>query len=191
MNTFSFTPGMVVVNAFNRETFIFTKPEKPEYAEFEVHLEPGGSGGGNAISHVHPATDETFTVRSGRLGVSINGVMNTLESGESITVPRGAPHFFVNAHEGDTEIVVRFTPAQKQLRFFLNFSTATVTHPEWFSAKGEPPLLLMALTLHTFKDHFYVAGPPIWLQKLLFAALSPIARLRGYRILVGPHTEIG
>jgi len=42
------------------------------------------------------------------------------------------------------------------------------------------------LALHTFKDHLYGAGPPIWLQKLLFAALSPLARLVGYRVLVRP-----
>jgi hypothetical protein len=44
----------------------------------------------------------------------------------------------------------------------------------------------MALTLHTFKDHFYVAGPPVWLQKMLFATLAPIARLLGYKVVVSP-----
>ena len=46
MDTFSFTPGLTLVNAFNHETFIFTTPESAEVAEFEVHLGPGGSGGG-------------------------------------------------------------------------------------------------------------------------------------------------
>ncbi|WP_262298291.1 cupin domain-containing protein [Microvirga sesbaniae] len=186
MASLSFAPGLTLENAFNEETFVFTTPESAEAAEFEVRLGPGGSGGGNAMAHIHPKTDETFTVRSGRLTVSINGQMHDLRPGETITVPNGKPHFFRNAHAGDTVVVIRFTPAQHQLRFFLNFATIAQNHPEWFGAKGEPSFLLMALTLHAFKDHFYVAGPPVWVQKLLFATLAPVARLLGYTVVVKP-----
>jgi len=186
MDSISFTPGMTLVNAFNHETFVFTTPESAEAAEFEVRLGPGGSGGGDAMAHIHPETDETFTVRSGLLNVSVDGHEHELRPGETMTVPRGKPHFFRNAHDDDTVLVVRFTPAQHQLRFFLNFGTIAQNHPEWFGPKGEPSFLLMALTLHTFKGHFYVAGPPVWVQKLLFATFAPIARLMGYKVVVGP-----
>src|SRR5215212_83326 len=73
MTSPAFTPGTTLVIPFNRETFIFTKPESPEVAEFEVRLGPGGSGGGNALAHIHPKADEEFTVRSGRLAVVIDG----------------------------------------------------------------------------------------------------------------------
>jgi quercetin dioxygenase-like cupin family protein len=179
----AFTPGTTLVNPFNRETFIFTKPENPEVAEFEARLGPGGSGGGNALAHIHPKADEEFTVRSGRLHVSVAGVVHALGPGQTMVVPRGTAHFFTNAHEGDTELVIRFKPGQNHLRFFHAFATATQTHPEWFGAKGEPKLLGMALALHTYKDHLYLAGPPIWLQKVVFAALSPLARLAGYQAL--------
>jgi quercetin dioxygenase-like cupin family protein len=186
MDLLLFTPGLTLVNAFNDETFVFTTPESTEAAEFEVRLGPGGSGGGNAMAHIHPKTDENFTVRSGRLTVSIDGQIHQLQLGETITIPAGKPHFFRNAHEGDTAVIIRFTSAQHQLRFFLNFATIAQNRPEWFGSKGEPSFLLMALTLHTFKDHFYVAGPPVWMQKMLFATLAPIARLMGYKMVVGP-----
>ena len=186
MTSLEIAPGTTLVNPFNRETFLFTKPESPEVTEFEVCLGPGGSGGGDALAHTHPKADEEFTVRSGWLNVSINGVSHALGPSETITVPRGTVHFFVNAHEGDTALVIRFRPGQSHLRFFYAFAAAAQTHPEWFGPKGEPKLLGMALALHTFKDHLYLAGPPIWLQKLLFAALAPIARLAGYRALVTP-----
>jgi quercetin dioxygenase-like cupin family protein len=186
MGSFSFTPGLTLVNTFNDETFVFTTPESADLAEFEVRLGPGGSGGGNAMAHIHPKTDETFTVRSGLLSVAIDGQMHQLRPGETITVPRGKQHFFRNADKGDTLAIVRFTPAQHQLRFFLNFATIAQNRPEWFGSKGEPSFLLMALTLHTFKDHFYVAGPPIWVQRIVFATLAPIARLLGYKVVVGP-----
>ena len=183
MTSPAFKPGTTLVNPFNRETFIFTKSESPEVAEFEVRLGPGGSGGGNALSHIHPKADEEFTVLSGQLHVCVAGVNHALGPGETLIVPRGTAHFFTNAHEGDTELVIRLTPGQNHLRFYFAFATATQTHPEWFGAKGEPKLLGMALALHTYKDHLYLAGWPIWLQKLLFAALSPLARLAGYRAL--------
>src|SRR4029453_16573300 len=89
MDPLLFTPGLTLVNAFNDETFVFTTPENSEAAEFEVRLGPRGSGGGNAMAHIHPKTDETFTVRSGLLTVSINGQMHELRPGETITVPTG------------------------------------------------------------------------------------------------------
>ena len=39
------------------------------------------------------------------------------------------------------------------------------------------------------KPHIYLAGIPIFLQKLLFASLAPIARLMGYRIEIKPFAE--
>jgi NAD(P)H-flavin reductase len=87
-----------------------------------------------------------------------------------------------NAHDGPTEVTIRFTPAQSQLRFFICFATIAATRPDWFDAQGVPHKLLMALMLHTHRGHFYLAGPPIWLQKVMFAALAPIARLKGYRL---------
>jgi len=187
-DTVDYTPGTTLVNPFNRETFIFQQRESTDIAEFEVRLGPGGSGGGNALRHVHPKAEEEFTVKTGRLNVSIDGLMHLLGPGETIIVPRGKAHFFSNAHQGDTQAVIRFTPAQNHLRFFFNFAMAAQTHPKWFGPLGQPKLLGMALALHTFKDHLYLAGPPIWLQKLLFAALSPLARLLGYRALIPPKT---
>ena len=151
-----YTPGTTLVNPFNKETFIFMQPESTEMAEFEVRLGLGGSSGGNALCHVHPKADEEFTVKAGRLNVSIDGVMHLLGSGETITIPRGKVHFFANAYDGDTQAVVRFTPAQNHLRFFFNFAMAAQTHPQWFGRRGEPKLLGMALALHTFNDHLYL-----------------------------------
>ena len=52
-----------------------------------------------------------------------------------------------------------------------------------------PHKLLMALMLNTYRGHFCLAGPPVWLQKVMFAALAPIARLKGYRLPLVPATR--
>ena len=147
-----------MVSACNKETFIFTgRTDDAEVARFDVVLGKGGSGGGNALVHVHP-----------------------------LVVPRGRPHYFLNGWDGDTEFTVEFRPAQQHLLFFANFARLTAEHPEWFSAKGDPDFLLISASLDTFRDHIYLARPPVFVQKLMFAALAPIARLVGYRAVVKP-----
>lgn len=185
-------PGQPTVlrNAMNREIFVFAEtPDDRESTAFRVILDAGGSGGGNALVHVHPLADETFSVITGRLKVTLAGAEHVVPAGERFTIPRGSPHFFRNGHDGATEAEVRFTPAQRHRDFFMTFARIAESRPDWFSAKGDPHLLLIALFLHGFRDHLYLAGPPVALQKLLFAALAPIARWRGYAVGVPGGTR--
>jgi mannose-6-phosphate isomerase-like protein (cupin superfamily) len=181
------TRGTRLRNAFNKETFVFSGPlDNPGIARFGVILEKGGSGGGNALVHVHPDAEEHFSVRSGRIKVVVDGREQLVDAGGTAIVRRGRPHYFANVGDGNAELEISFSPAQQHLRFFANFATLTVKQPSWFSSAGDPNFLLIALVLHTYSDHLYLAGVPIWLQKLLFAALAPLARLRGYRMAIEP-----
>jgi mannose-6-phosphate isomerase-like protein (cupin superfamily) len=183
----SLRQGAVLRNPFNRETFIFSGPaDDPEVARFEVTLEAGGSGGGNAFPHVHPLADERFAVRTGRLKVVVDGKECFVDRGHDILVPRGRPHFFANAHQGSTEMTVELRPAQQHVRFFANFASLTQNRAEWFSKTGVAHLLLMALVLHRYPNHLYGARLPIFLQKLLFAMLAPVAKLKGYKLEIEP-----
>lgn len=182
--------GTRITNAYNKETFVFTHPvDDTAPARFDVVLGAGGTGGGNAVPHIHPKTDEVFYVHSGRVMVMIDGVEHFGEPGDSVTVPAGATHFFKNAHDGETHMTVSFTVEQQHLRFFLDLAAATVLLPQAFKRDGAAKLLPTALKLHLYSDHLYVAGPPIWVQKALFATLAPLARLVGYRLLVPPQGE--
>jgi mannose-6-phosphate isomerase-like protein (cupin superfamily) len=181
--------GAVLRNAFNKETFIFSGPvDDPDAARFDVVLEQGGSGGGNALVHVHPRADEHFTVKTGRIKVVVDGRERIVGPGECAIVPRGRPHYFANASEGNSEITIEFRPSQQHVRFFANFASIAQNRPEWFSVAGDPDLLLVALTFNTYRDHLYLAGIPAMVQKALFAVLAPIARLRGYRMEIEPKS---
>ena len=48
-------------------------------------------------------------------------------------------------------------------------------------AKGRPSLLQAALTVPEFDGVIRFTEPPRVVQKVLFGALAPVARLRGYR----------
>jgi len=43
--------------------------------------------------------------------------------------------------------------------------------------------------LHTYRDHLYLAKLPILVQKILFAVVAPLARLRGYRMMIEPARQ--
>lgn len=180
--------GTRIRNRFNGETFIFTRiDENPDELEFDVFLECGGMLTGTGRQHIHPNSVEEFIVRSGVLRIMVDGGWKTLGPGESFVVPRGTPHLFRNGHDGETLFTAKFRPAHEFLRLFLNMSTNTTSNPHWYDAKGEPPLLLQAQALHAFYGHAYGHGIPIWFQKLIFALLSPVARLKGYRLAVPPR----
>ena len=183
--------GAVIRNRFNGETFTFSGPlDDRQVARFDVTLEKGGTGGANAFVHIHPVADERFTVRSGRLKVVLDGKECFLGAGEDIVVPRGRPHFFANANEGTTEMTVELRPAQQHVRFFANFASLAQNRPEWFSHTGVAHLLLMALVLRRYPNHLYGARLPVLVQKLLFAALAPVARLRGYALEIEPKSRV-
>ncbi len=179
--------GTVLRNDFNQEAFVFSGAiDDPDVARFEGILQAGGSNGGGGLVHVHPGADEHFTVKSGRLKVVVDGKETVLNPGETAIVPRGRPHFFANINDQETRFVTEFRPAQQHLRFFANFGTTCEKRKGWFSKEGKPDFLLMALILNAYRDHLYLAGPPVFLQKLIFTICAPIARMKGYRLEIAP-----
>jgi hypothetical protein len=56
-----------------RKAFIFTATDDPNVTSFDVVLGKRGSGGGNALVHVHPLAEERFLVTSGRIKVVVDG----------------------------------------------------------------------------------------------------------------------
>ena len=181
-------PGTRIRNPLQGETFIFTHvDETADEVRFDVFLERGGMTTGSGRQHIHPKSDEEFIVREGRLKVMVAGAWHELGAGDHIIIPRGTPHLFRNGHDGETLFTTRFSPPQAFLRFFVNMAQNTANNANWYSAKGEPHLLLLAQRLHTYKDHAYGHGIPVWFQKALFAALSPVAWLKGYRLAVRPR----
>jgi hypothetical protein len=180
--------GTRIPNQFNGETFIFTHVDEDVLeVQFDVFLEGGGMLTGTGRQHFHPYSDEEFMVRQGRLKLMVDGEWHTLGPGEALTVSRGTPHLFRNGHDRETLFTTKFRPGMQFLRMFLNMSSNTANHPEWYDARGEPPLLLQTMALLAYRGHGYGQGIPVWLQRLVFAVLTPIALMRGYRLAVPPR----
>jgi quercetin dioxygenase-like cupin family protein len=129
--------------------------------------------------HVHPHSVETFTVVRGVLSVRIDGRDDQLTPGGRMSVPAGTPHDLWNAGDEAAMVVVEVSPGGRfdtMIRnlFFLAADGKT-------DAKGRPGLLQASLLAQEFADVIRFTTPPAIVQRVVFGALAPIARLRGLR----------
>ncbi len=94
-------------------------------------------------------------------------------------MPAGVRHDWWNG--GDEEALVRLEvrPAARFEAMMLNlFGLAQDGRT---NARGLPNLLQLALLVREFRDVIRFTRPPQVVQLVLFGALTPVARLLGYR----------
>lgn len=143
---------------------------------YELYIRPGGAVTGE---HIHPIVEERFTLQRGRVGFRINGQASIAEPGVQITVPPGVAHDWWNAGTEEALVLLEVSPAARFEEMIVNLFG--LAQDGKTNAKGMPNLLQAALFAREFADVLYFTQPPRWVQRLLFAALAPLARLVGYR----------
>ena len=140
----------------------------------DLYARPGAAVVGE---HVHPHSSEAFTVVRGTLGVRVDGVERHVEPGTRVVVPPGTPHDWWNAGEDTAWVIVEVDPGRRFETLIRNlFGLARDGRTD---AKGRPGLLQAALLSREFDDTIRFTSPPRAVQRPLFAALAPLARLRG------------
>lgn len=129
--------------------------------------------------HFHPEQAERFEVLSGRLAVTLGGRDVVLGQGDELDVPPGTPHE-MSALEPGTRARWEVRPAG---------STEAMMRTLWGLAaegrvdhRGVPPLPVIAALARRHGDDFRLASPPWPVQRVVFALLSPLARLRRWRM---------
>ena len=153
-----------------------TEDSGGELLVVDGYVLPGGAVAGE---HVHPAIEESFTVVSGQVGFRIDGRESIAEPGERLHVPAGTAHDWWNAGEKEAHAVVEISPGQRFEKMTLNFFG--LAQDGRTNSKGIPNLLQAAIFAREFSDVLYFTKPPLVVQRLLFGALSAIARSLGYR----------
>ena len=128
--------------------------------------------------HVHPNQESRAEVIAGTLCFVVEGQERRLGPGEAITIPAGTPHYFVNDGTDDAVSIQEFRPALRTADFFKTlFELAE--HGK-LDKRGMPSLLTLALLGPRFADEIRAVSPPWPVQRLAFAVLAPVARIRGY-----------
>jgi quercetin dioxygenase-like cupin family protein len=167
--------------------------ENPVTRERAVILElPWQNAGGRAVAemtalpgarvvgeHLHPAIHESFSVIRGELTVIRDGQRSTLRAGEGAQIEAGVWHDWFNEADVDAVVRVEVTPGERFAHLIETlFGLAREGH---VNAKGMPDLLQLALIAQEFSDVIVFRKPPPSVQRVVFGALGPIARRRGYR----------
>jgi mannose-6-phosphate isomerase-like protein (cupin superfamily)/uncharacterized protein YndB with AHSA1/START domain len=156
------------------------------YTEVEAIGRPRGF---IRLMHVHADQDETHTVLEGVLRVKLHGKVHELHVGESITVPRGAPHYQLPGGPGSGRTRVRWTPSGRIEEFLERLGALSRSgqltklgyprplagaafvrdlgasgHGAWPSLKTQQRfangLLRLASREYEFVDEWDVAAPP-------------------------------
>jgi quercetin dioxygenase-like cupin family protein len=129
--------------------------------------------------HRPPAIVERFMVLEGELSVKRDGRESVLHQGESAVIEPDVWHDWWNASDRDARVRVEITPGER-FAFMIEtlFGLAQLGHT---NSKGMPHPLQLALFASEFSDVIVFRSPPPLLQRVIFGALAPIARWRGYR----------
>ncbi len=132
-----------------------------------------------AGEHLHPALHEHFSVRGGELTMLRDGQRSVLRAGEEAHIEPGVWHDWWNAGDVDAVVRVEITPGERFAHMIETlFGLAREGHVD---KRGMPDPLQLALFATEFSDVAVFRKPPAAVQRVLFGALAPIARRRGYR----------
>lgn len=126
--------------------------------------------------HVHPNQESRAEVLAGTLRFVVGGKERRLGTGESITIAAGAPHYFVNDGEGDAASIQEFRPALRTADLFRTLFDLAAR--DKLDERGMPSLLTLALLGPKFSEEIRATSPPWAVQRVAFALLAPVARLR-------------
>lgn len=140
----------------------------------QLRVRPGGRV---ASAHFHPRIRERFHVIEGEVGFLLGDEKRKLGAGESAEVPPGMVHDWWHEGDGDALVVVEVDPGR---RFKEMIGTIFgLARDGKVDAQGLPRPLQLAVTASAYRDVMVIASPPPWVQRLIFAVLSPIGRMRG------------
>jgi mannose-6-phosphate isomerase-like protein (cupin superfamily) len=132
-----------------------------------------------AGEHMHPGLLESFSVQEGELTVLRDGRRSVLRAGERAEIEPGVWHDWWNEGDVDALVRVEVTPGERFIHMIETlFGLAREGH---LNERGMPHPLQLALFATEFSDVIVFRKPPAALQRVLFGALAPIARRRGYR----------
>jgi quercetin dioxygenase-like cupin family protein len=153
-----------------------------ECMELESVLPPGT---GRIEAHRHLDFDQEFTVVEGTADVVVDGITHSLSPGDSVQVPRGAPHLDAFA-TGAATLVVRNRIQPRPPFISALVETVAANLVDGRLDGTALPVLHVAVLLRETNGQSYAANRPVWLQRLTMPLLAAAGRRRGYRVEAAP-----
>ena len=158
------------------ETYEFVVDEGPEGL---LQMRWSLAAGGRVPEHVHPHGEERFRITSGQIRFWLNGRPRVAGAGETVVIPAGVRHRFRHG-SGEVAAIVEVEPGGRMREFFEAVSGLSREGRSTRRAVPRNPLQLVVFA-DGFRSSFRTTSPPHAVQRLLLAALAPLARRLGYR----------
>jgi quercetin dioxygenase-like cupin family protein len=155
--------------------FLQTKDDTAgKLLEMEATYQPHST---EPVMHYHPCQEEDFTVLEGELTVILKGQTTVLKAGDSLHIAPGVQHAMWNNTNNKTVVNWQVRPAMDTEH--LLETTAGLASDGKVNKKGMPSILQVALMANKYSKVFRLSKPAFAVQKIVFAILSPFARLAG------------
>ncbi len=160
---------LVVENARFGERFEFGPATTGAFA-FDFFVAPKS---GMPMLHTHAKQSEVFRCRRGEITVLLADGPRLLRPGDDLTLAPGTFHAFENRSDVEAHCEVEYQPGGRSREWLL------LTNAIERATGKEPGLLDIAPFI--LDVDIFIKGPPIWMQRVIFGALRPIATLLGRR----------
>jgi quercetin dioxygenase-like cupin family protein len=141
----------------------------------DLYIRPGGAVAGK---HVHSYITERFEVVSGTVRFHLDGRDEIARPGELVKVQPGVVHDWWNVGADEAHVRLEIRPAARFELMIQNLFG--LANDGKTNRRGVPRLLPLALFAREFRAEGEFIRPPRLVQRVLFAALAPLARARGH-----------
>ncbi len=132
-----------------------------------------------SLAHYHPEQVKDIEILDGELTVRLDGRMQTLHKGDKLHIPIGHVHAMWNTGQQPAIVNRKLRPALNTE--YLLETIFGLANDGKTNAQEAPSLLQSAVTAAHFADDVRFAKPPYLVQCILFALLTPVTLLLGYR----------
>ena len=144
----------------------------------DLYIRPGGAVAGK---HVHSYITERFEVLAGTVRFHVDGRDELARPGQRVEVRPGVVHDWWNAGDDEAHALVEIRPAERFELMIQNLFG--LANDGMTNARGVPRPLPLALFAREFRREGEFVRPPRIVQRLMFSALAPLARARGYKAI--------
>src|SRR5918996_771501 len=165
--------GQIIDNPVSGERIEFLRTAADtggELLELELELAADGRVPG---AHVHPEQEERFHVLEGTMTFRLGMRQIVAGPGDTVVVPAGRAHKFVNGGDAPARARVEVVPALDMVQLFE--TAVELAHEGRVTRKGMPKPLHLALFVRRFEREVRAPFPPAWVVRVLMAPLAALA----------------
>jgi hypothetical protein len=171
------------------EVLISAKESNGNVFRYNHYMEPKA---GFQTEHIHMKQHEYYEVISGTAVYEEDGVEKTAKPGDIVILPAGIKHVDLWNRDGTVELHVRreFVPSLG-IQVFIETWFGLVSDDKHINERTlEMNLIQQSTTARVIRTETYLAGPPIFLQRLGIPFGALIGKLRGYKPYYAKYSEL-